>query len=232
METRVCIITGGSRGIGLATALRMARGGARVVLVARQAGALARAAQQVRASGGSCETITADVGVEVDAQRVIATTVDLCGRVDVLVNNAGVAPLGALDTFSTADFSATLSTNIAAVFYMTRGAWGVFRRQGAGLIVNISSLAAIDPFPGFAAYGASKAWVNLFTQAVAAEGKPLGIRAFAVAPGGVETDMLRRAFPDFPRDQTLAPDDVAALVEAVCEPRFAGASGQTIYVRK
>ena len=106
------------------------------------------------------------------------------------------------------------------------------RQQRSGVIVNISSVASVDPFPGFSIYGACKAWVNLFTKALAAEGKPLGIRAYAIAPGAVETSMLRSAFPDFPADHTLRPDDIAAAIEAVCDDRLAHSSGQTIFVRK
>jgi len=130
------------------------------------------------------------------------------------------------------DFEQALRANIAGVFYMTRAAWPALRRQGSGTVVNISSLAAVDPFPGFAVYGACKAWVSLFTKAADDEGRPLGIRVFAIAPGAVETAMLRQNFPDIPAEQTLAPDEVAGMIEAVCEPRASHASGQTIFIRK
>jgi 3-oxoacyl-[acyl-carrier protein] reductase len=106
------------------------------------------------------------------------------------------------------------------------------KSQGGGVLVNVSSMASVDPFRGFSIYGASKAWVNLFTQAIAEEGRPLGIRAFAVAPGAVETQMLRANFPDIPRDRTLEPADVAAVILSLCDERMRHCSGQTIFVRK
>jgi len=118
------------------------------------------------------------------------------------------------------------------VFFCTRSVWPVMRAGGGGTVVNLSSLASIDPFPGFAVYGGTKAWVNTFTKAAADEGRPHGIRVLAVAPGAVETRMLRHHFPDFPATETLAPDDVARLVEACCGPALAHSSGQTLFIRR
>jgi len=100
------------------------------------------------------------------------------------------------------------------------------------VIVNISSAASVDPFPGLVAYGGTKAWVNIWSKGLADEGRPLGIRVFAVAPGAVETKMLREAFPDFPADQTLDPMDVADMVFQLSLPECRYASGQTIMVQK
>ena len=153
------------------------------------------------------------------------------GRVDVLVNNAGVAPLAPVDEFDPAEFERVCQVNMAAVFHTTQAVWPVMKAQGGGLIANISSLASVDPFPGFGVYGASKAWVNLFSQATAAEGKAVGIRVFAIAPGAVETQMMRSIFPDFPKDQTLNPDDVAAVIVSVSDESMTYCTGQTIFVR-
>ena len=90
----------------------------------------------------------------------------------------------------------------------------------------------MDPFPGFAVYGATKAWVNIFTHALAGEGKKAGIKVFGVGPGAVETQMLRKPFPDFPADQALQPDDIAGAVEWLLDERCVHMTGQTIYVRR
>ena len=90
----------------------------------------------------------------------------------------------------------------------------------------------LSAFPGFSLYGATKAWLNSFTQSLAVEGKPFGVRVFGVGPGAVETQMLRGAFPDFPADQTLQPDDIAAAIEWLLDERAEHISGQTIYVKK
>jgi 3-oxoacyl-[acyl-carrier protein] reductase len=232
MAEKVCIITGASRGIGLATALRFAKNGYAIAALARGESDLNDAARQIRDSGGACEPIVADVGLEGDATRAIDTALDKLGRIDVLINNAGAAPPSPVVEMATGDFDRAVSANIASVFYMTRAAWPALVKQGGGVIVNVSSRASVDPFPGLAVYGACKAWVNLFTQATAGEGKPHGIRVFAVAPGGVETGMFRELFPDYPAENVLQPDDVAKVIEAVCDPRMNYTSGQTVFVNK
>ncbi len=232
MAARTVVITGASRGIGLATGLRFARAGCNIVAAGRNEEDLDAALAQFADAGAACCAIVADVGRAEDAREIVAAAVERFERVDVLVNNAGCAPLGAIEQFKVEDLEQVCAVNIGGVFHTTQAVWPIMVRQGGGVIVNLSSAAAADPFPGFAVYGGSKAWVNVFTQAVAGEGKPHGIRVYAVAPGAVETGLLRAAFPTFPADKTLAPDAVAAVIEAVCDERLAPVSGQTIYVRK
>lgn len=232
MSAKVAIITGASRGIGLATAQRLARGGYAVVLAARSAAGLEAALPQIAETGAACEAVPVDVGRLEGARELIDVAVRRFGRIDLLVNNAGAAPHMQIDEFTDKAFAESIATNIAAVFYTTRAAWPIFRDQNGGVIVNISSMASVDPFPGLGVYGASKAWVNLFTKATANEGRKLGIRAFCVAPGAVETAMLRGAFPDFPRDQALAPDEVARVIVGLADESFAAATGQTVFVRR
>jgi 3-oxoacyl-[acyl-carrier protein] reductase len=110
--------------------------------------------------------------------------------------------------------------------------WHHLIERGGGVIINTSSVAAYDAFPGFAAYGAAKAFVVAYTKFLAREGAGVGIRVYGVAPGAVETDMLRGAFPDFPADQALEPYDVAAMFETLLLPACAYSSGQTITVSK
>ncbi len=229
---KTCVITGASRGIGLATALRFAKAGYAIVTAARTAERLVQNTPQICALGADCEPVVADVSRPDNARRLVDSAVARFGRVDVLVNNAAAAPLAAIEELPVDEFDRALALNIGAVFHMTRAAWPVMRCQGGGTIINISSLASVDPFPGFAVYGASKAWVNLFSQAMAAEGKPLGIRVFSVAPGAVETELLRQSFPDLPAGQTLAPTEVAEVIFGLCDARFAPCSGQTIFVRR
>jgi 3-oxoacyl-[acyl-carrier protein] reductase len=232
MPTRTCVITGASRGIGLATALRFAQSGCNIVAAARHAPALEDAVAQIRAGGAACEPVALDVARPADARRLIELAVRRFGRLDVLVNNAGYAVLKPLDQMSPQEFDQTTAINVAAVFHTTQAAWPIMKAQRAGVIINVSSLSSIDPFPGFAVYGASKAWVNLFSQATGAEGRQFGIRVYAVAPGAVETTMLRSIAPDLPPEHTLAPDEVAAVITKLCDEDLAPVSGQTIFVRK
>jgi 3-oxoacyl-[acyl-carrier protein] reductase len=227
-----CVITGASRGIGLATALRFARDGWSIVAAARNVAELSSAAAQILATGAECEAVTADVSLPTEIQKLLSAATGRFGRIDALVNNAGVAPLAPIEELDPAAFDQALAVNVAAVFHATRAVWPVMRHQGGGVIINVSSLASVDPFPGFAVYGACKAWVNLFSQALAVEGKPHHIRVFSVAPGAVETRMLRSRFPDLPADQVLAPAAVADVIYSLADPKSAPKSGQTIFVRK
>jgi NAD(P)-dependent dehydrogenase (short-subunit alcohol dehydrogenase family) len=232
MADQTIIITGGSRGIGLATALRFGRAGYNVVIAARHQDQLDQAAEQVRATGAACHPVVGDVSKRADAERLVEETVAQFGGLTVLVNNAGYAPTVNVNEMSDDDYETTLGANCDATFFLCRAAWPHLKKAGDAVIVNISSRASIDPFPGFAVYGGCKAWVNTFTRALSKQGKPAGIRVYAVAPGATETAMLRGALPDMPKDQTLDPDDVAAVIEGVCDPRFGHSVGETIMVEK
>lgn len=231
MSQKNCIITGASRGIGLAAALRFAQRGYGVAGVARDAAALAAAGRSIERSGGKWLPIAADLAETDAAGACVAEALRAFGRIDLVVNNAGVAPLAKVTDMSDAQFEECVALNCRSVFRMTRAAWAALAAS-RGTIVNVSSLASIDPFPGFAVYGACKAWVNTFTKACADEGRAAGIRVLAVAPGAVETGLLRQHFPAFPKEQTLAPDDVAAVIEAVAGEPFQHASGQVVFVRR
>jgi NAD(P)-dependent dehydrogenase (short-subunit alcohol dehydrogenase family) len=147
------------------------------------------------------------------------------GSVDVLVNNAAAAPLAPFESLSPEEFETTLNINLRSLFYLTQTLWrhwidsshhskaeaGTPSQVQAKTIINISSLAAVDPFPNFSIYGASKAWLDLMTHALAIEGADRGIRVCSVRPGAVETPLLRRLFPDFPADQCATPESIAEL---------------------
>lgn len=231
MSQPVAIVTGASRGIGLATAQRLAARRYAVVGAARNEDHLWRAVEGLKRLGAPAAAVAADVSTTAGCSAVVDAAIRQFGRIDVLINNAGAAPLAAIPDFTDEMLEQALSANIAAIVRMTRAAWPhLVATKGA--IVNLSSLGSVDPFPGFSVYGACKTWVNAFTAAAAKEGKPAGVRVFAVAPGAVETQMLRTAFPDFPAGQALAPDDVAAEIEKCLDPANAARSGETIFVRK
>ena len=231
LKGKCCIVTGGGRGIGRAVARRLCGAGARVMIVSRTARELDETARLCAGQGGECVTHVADL----QNPREIETVFERCqaafGRLDVLVNNAGVAPLAPVAEMTDDDFERLLAINVRAVFYACRAAWPALV-ETEGTIVNISSLSADDPFPGFAAYGGTKAWVNTFSQALAGEGEPLGVRVFVIAPGAVETQMLRSRFPDFPAERTLDPDAIAAEIEALLTGRSSHHSGDVIRVKK
>lgn len=230
LSGKVCVVTGAGRGIGRAITQRLVAAGADVIAGARTATELEEMAAACR-DGGQCIPHPANLTNPEQAKALVARSAEEFGRLDVLVNNAGVAPLSALEDMPDRLFMDLVELNINSVYFATKAAWPLLKSSG-GTIINISSMAAVDPFPGFAAYGATKAWVNTFTRGLADEGREAGIRVFAVAPGAVETQALRTPFPDFPAEQALQPDDVAGMVEWLLDDRCQYASGQTIYIRK
>lgn len=226
-------ITGGTSGIGLTTALHFAKAGWRVAICGRDSNRLAQARLQLHDHGSNDQSLLAR-SIDVRDDRALAEFVDSVatkfGRVDAWVNNAGIAPMAPLPELTQADLAATWEINCRAIFTATQSLWPYFRRQRQGVIVNISSMSSVDPFPGFSLYGASKAWVNLFTKAVAAEGAEFGARAYAVCPGAVDTPLLRRLFPDFPRSDTLAPSQVAKLIAELVNPDCPREAGEAVFI--
>lgn len=232
MSKKVCLITGASRGIGHATAQRFARDGYRIAAVARGEAALHALRDELAADGHECLPLAADLSKQADCERVVAQTVQEFGRLDVVVNNAGTAVLGKLEELSADDYRQMMALNCDALFYLVRAAWPVLRAAGGGVVVNVSSVSAQDPFAGLGTYGATKGWVNVFTKAIAAEGRPDNIRVYAIAPGAVETPLLRSLFPDIPSEACLQPDEVADAIAAACGDGLRFATGETIYVKK
>ncbi len=228
LKDKTALVTGAGRGIGRAIARRLASAGAAVVAVARNQDELSETQTAIERADGRCLAISADVTLREEVERVVDEVLRALGRVDMLVNNAGVAPMGPIDALEPEQFDHLVATNVRSVYLCCRAVWPHFCQHGGGVIVNISSVAGDDPFPGFAAYGGTKAFVNTFSRALAAEGRPHRIRVYCVAPGAVDTQMLRGPFPDFPADETLQPDDVAALVEWLLMPGAEHISGQTI----
>jgi len=183
----VVIVTGASRGLGAAIAKSLAARGTAVVLVARTETALKTAAADIVSRGGRCLPVTADVADPTACGQVVATTLARFGRIDALVNNAGVVrPLAVTGAADPAEWRRCIDINLLGPFYMIRAALAALR-QTRGRIINISSGAATLPLAGAAAYCASKAALNHFTAVLAAE-EPQ-VTALAVRPGVVDTDM-------------------------------------------
>lgn len=230
MENDIALVTGASRGIGQATALALARRGTYVIATGRDEQALHRTRTLVADSGGRCEVHTLDVTDFSAVHERVETIIRDLGHIDILINNAGRVVHSPLSEYSVAAFDDMMAVNCHGMFYGCRAVWPHMANRHGGTIVNISSMSAKDPFPGLSAYGASKRWVNALTEALATEGRPQGIRVYAVAPGAVETDMLRSAFPDYPGEQCLKPKDVADSVIWLLDPLSQYATGSIIYL--
>ena len=212
----VCLVTGGTDGVGLATARHFAAAGYRIAACGRDQQRLASAQAEFEKGDVDCLFVQADLSDTKQAIGLGEKAIEKFGRVDVLVNCAAAAPLAAFDEVTEETFENAINLNVRSVFYLTQTIWRKMKQQesgeqGRGVVINISSLAAVDPFPGFSVYGSTKAWIDLMTLALSAEGKDHDIRVYSIRPGAVETKLLRGLFPDFPADQCVQPSDVAQL---------------------
>jgi len=210
MSSQVAIITGASKGIGLAIARALLDRDMQVVISARKQDELTKAQQKL---GGSSRVhvVRGDVGVPGDAERLINAAVQRFGAVDVLVNNAGVGRFANVSDMSMDDWRQVIDTNLSGVFYCTRAAIPEMKRRGGGWIINISSLAGKNAFAGGAAYCASKAGLNAFTEALMQEVRHDNIRVSYVMPGSVSTAFGDRGVGG-EAEWKLSPEDVARCV--------------------
>ncbi|MBS0391812.1 MAG: SDR family oxidoreductase [Comamonadaceae bacterium] len=186
LQGKVAFVSGGGSGIGAATAQRMAREGATVVICGRRQEPLDAVVKQIRAAGGKAEAVTADVGDEAQYVGAIEGAAKRHGRLDILVNNAMAYTWGAIDQMSTADWHANFQTTVDGTFWGTRAALKLMKDKG-GSIVNVSSICGQLGTPQMAGYSAAKAAVDNFSRAAAAEGAPHGVRVNVVIPAVVET---------------------------------------------
>ncbi len=190
LQGKVALVTGGSKGIGRAIALRLAGAGADVALAARGAEELERAAKEIKALGRRAIAVPTDVsdGAQVDA--MIERTVAELGTLDVLVNNAGAAPfLSSVDAIRRDGFEKYFRVNFFSAFYATQAASKVLLEKRGGCVINIASIAGFIASPGVSYYAAAKAALINFTKTTAREWAASGVRVNAVAPGWIETEM-------------------------------------------
>ncbi len=190
LQGKVAWITGAGRGIGAAVAEGLAEAGATVILQARDADMLQVVRDKIVAGGGTAEIVAGDVGDPATADAVVALARQRWGRLDVLVNNAGISPLlERSERLSIAAWQQVIDTNLSGVFFCARAAGTIMIEQGAGSIINMSSVHGQVGFPRLAAYSASKGGVEQLTRSLALEWAPAGVRVNAVAPGYLETQM-------------------------------------------
>jgi len=191
LEGRVALVTGAARGIGAATAVALAEAGARVAVVDRDGDGIERTADAIGRAGSDALAIPADVTDVPAMERAVDTVVAEWGRLDVLVNNAGIVRDATLGKVSDEDWTATLDVNLRGAMIGTRAALRPMRAAGAGRILSATSVVARMGNYGQTAYAASKAGIIGLTRAWARELGPLGITANAVAPGFIDTEMAK-----------------------------------------
>jgi clavulanate-9-aldehyde reducatase len=227
LSSQVVAVTGASSGIGEATALACAQAGAAVSLAARRKDRIESLAARISEEGGRALALPTDVSQEDQARAFIERTHAELGRLDVLVNNAGVMLLGPIAGASTEDWRRMIEANIYGVLYCTHAALPLMAAQGSGHIVNVSSVAGRFARAGSAVYNVTKFGVGAFSEALRQEAVPLGVRVTVVEPGAVATElpehnrpevveMIRTVFADV---TPLTADDIArAILYAIGQP--------------
>lgn len=213
MKDKVVIVTGASRGIGKAIALELAKNGATVVASARNEELLAALVAEIEQSGGKALAVAGDVARTEDADRLIDAAVAACGRVDVLVNNAGITRDGLLLRMRDEDWDAVLDTNLKGAFVLTRAAAKVMTKQRYGRIINISSVVGEMGNAGQANYCASKAGLIGLTKSNARELAKRNVTVNAITPGFITTDMTDE-LPEKVRTELLAQIPLGRFGEA------------------
>lgn len=215
LEGRSVLITGASRGLGRALALAAAAEGAALALCARGEDALQEVAEACRARGAITIAVAADMSVARDVERIVAMALARFDVIDILVNNAsdlGPTPLPHLSDAPASALEDVLRANVVGPLRLTQAVVGGMLLRGRGLVVNISSDAAVNGYPGWGMYGATKAALDALTRSWAAELSGTGVRVISVDPGDMDTDMHRAADPEADPAQLADPTDVAARV--------------------
>jgi NAD(P)-dependent dehydrogenase (short-subunit alcohol dehydrogenase family) len=218
IEGQAALITGGSQGLGAALGRALAREGAKVVLVARGAEALARVVAEIRAEGGEAHAFAADVGAKEDIHRIAGAASALAGPIDLLVHNAstlGPTPLRLLLDTECEDFGQVLDVNLLGPFRLTRAIVGGMVLRGRGLLLQVTSDASVNGYPNWGAYGVSKAALDHLGRIWGAELEGTGVRVLTVDPGEMRTAMHAAAMPEADPATLADPAVVARRLVAI-----------------
>jgi NAD(P)-dependent dehydrogenase (short-subunit alcohol dehydrogenase family) len=241
---RVAIVTGGSRGIGLAIARGFARAGAAVVVASRKADACAAAAKEIEAAGGQALAVAAHLGEPADLRSLVDRTVGHFGGIDILVNNAGVGAIGTVADNPDEEWHRVFDVNVVGMVRTARAALPFLRRSQHAAIVNTCSVAAIAGLPQRALYSATKGAVYSLTLAMAADHLADGIRVNCVSPGTADTPWIGRLLDQAddpaaeraalqarqPMGRLVSAGEVAAAIAYLASPAASAVTGTALAV--
>lgn len=223
LKGKIALITGGSRGIGAASALLLAKAGADVAITYHKNARAAKSVQsQIATLGRRCLTLECNVSDRSDVRKTVRSVLDRFGRIDILVNNAGVWNYGAIGSITERQWDETLDTNLKGTFFFTNAVVPGMKRRRCGKIINIASTAGQRGEPFHCHYAASKGGMIAFTKSIGPELAPFNVTANCVAPGWVDTDMSSAVLKDrrrgeeirrsIPRGRPAMPEEIAGAV--------------------
>jgi NAD(P)-dependent dehydrogenase (short-subunit alcohol dehydrogenase family) len=219
LDGKVALVTGSSRSIGKAIAIAFAREGADLVLAARTVEGLNATAGASRSLGREVEVVPTDLKVEAQIDNLFKKTLERFGRLDILLNNAGVFEGGPIDKITTAAWDNVIAINLRAPFLCTRAAFAIMKKQGGGRIINIGSISASRVRQNNAPYSSAKFGLVGLTQTTALEGREFNITCGILHPGNVECDIKPTGRSGWAREPMMSPEEIAAAaVYMACQP--------------
>ncbi|MBN1856148.1 MAG: SDR family oxidoreductase [Dehalococcoidia bacterium] len=229
LDGKVAIVTGGSRGIGRATCIALAREGAKVVVVGRSEPTCEEVVSQIATHGGTAIAVRADVSVEANVTAMVGTTLERLGQIDILVNNAAVnLPYRAVVDLSLDEWNRIITTNLTGSFLCCKAVLPTMMAQGYGKIINMSSRGGRQGEAGRSPYRSSKAALINFTECLAAEMKEHGIDVNAICPGAVDTDMMSEITKGNTPAYAMPPEDMASIVVFLASDESRAITGTAI----
>jgi NAD(P)-dependent dehydrogenase (short-subunit alcohol dehydrogenase family) len=212
LDGKVAIVTGASRGIGRAISVALGAEGATVALAARDQEALAKTASEVAEAGGIAFPVNVELTDEASIKQLVKRTFGQYGRLDILINNAGITHSAPLETTRTEDLDQCWAINARAPFILCREALPLLKRVERGTIINISSVVGVKGYPLQSAYTASKHALRGMSMSLAEELRGANVRVHVICPGGVDTEMVSRVRPDIRKEDLIGPGEIAELV--------------------
>jgi 3-oxoacyl-[acyl-carrier protein] reductase len=238
LSGKICIVTGAGRGIGRATALKLASAGAHMICVSKNESSCASTAKEIRESGHGAEHIAVDASDGKLVAAVCESILSKHGGVDILINNAGIVRDNLMLRMSDEEWNEVINTNLSSCFHWTKGLLRAMVKKRNGRIVNLSSVVGCTGNFGQANYAAAKAGVIGFTKSVAREVATRGITVNVVAPGFIQTDMTNTLGKDIiekiketiPMKQLGEVEDVASVIKFLCSDEAKYVTGQVIHV--